>query len=244
MPTLLVVTMPNKDGDPKDTVKMSFAFDDASANPAIFTWCTDLFEHNFGTNALHGYIASCIDWPQATMDQYDLTGHLDGSPHGSPVASAGPGSFVPPGAPDMSGANQTAMVIGFQAAGYATAPTVTGSGEVPTPEQAQDYGAPATHIGNLKGKARQAGRIYFGPLAQSSIANDANNNPVVAGAILVDAAAAFTALKSGGANDHGLHWSVWSRRDAVLRHVTQGWMDHGVKTRRTREFVPNLRTAF
>lgn len=243
MPNLAILSIPNKNGVPKDEVKFSFAFDDSTPASQVEDWVIDLFEHNYGTFALRSYMASCLDWNSAVLREYDLTGHLDGTPHGSPVGTV-TGAFSPPPAPDVSHGNQLALVVGFQSADYGTTPTVTGTGPVPTPEQAQDYGAPATHTGQLKGKARHAGRIYLGPMSFDSIVADANNNPVWGGALLVDLEAALAAQKPGGANDHGVHWSVWSRRDATLRHVTQGWIDHGVKTRRTREFVPNLRTTF
>lgn len=243
MPTLTTLTVPNRNGIPRDEVKFSVAFDDAPALGSMSTWWSTLFDHNYGTAALVGYIGRCLDFTAATLALYDLTGHLDGSAHGSPVASA-EGFLAGPDSPQNSVGNQLAIVVGFQDNAYDATPTVTGSGEVPTPEQSQDYGAPATHAGQLKGKARHSGRIYLGPVAVTAISVDGNGNPVLGAPCLADVSAAFSAHMPGGADAGGLHWSCWSRRDAVLRHVGQGWVDHCLKNRRSREFVNNSRTTF
>ena len=243
MPSLTTLTVPNRNGVAKDAVKWSVAFDDAPALGSMQAWWTDLLDHNYGTAAVVGYIGQCLDFTAATLAIYDLTGHLDGSPHGSPVDSAS-GFLSGPDSPQNTDGNQLAIVVGFQDSAYDATPTVTGSGEVPTPEQAQDYGAPATHTGELKGKARHSGRLYIGPVAINAVATDGNHNPVLGAPCLADFSAAFGAHMPSGADSHGLHWSIWSRRDAVLRHVAQGWVDHCIKTRRSREFVNDSRTTF
>jgi len=115
----------------------------------------------------------------------------------------------------------------------------------PTPESAQDYGAPATHMASSRPKSRHLGKIEFGPLDASAIGVDGNANPQFTDTFVNDAVAVLANFMANvGSITGGAAWSVWSRRDAFVYGVTGGWVDRGVKTRRSKTFVPNLRTTF
>lgn len=247
MPALATVTIQNHNGVAKDAVKYSWAFDDDATSPTIqaniLSWTGDLLATTTGamTQPLVNYLSDCLDMGSTELAIYDLTGHLDGSPHGSPVYThANPISD----SPFVGISNQVAAVFTAVSAAYATTPSVGPTGAIPTPEWAQDMGAPATHPGATRPKSRQSSRIYFGPLSGEASSNDTHHNAFVSAGLSGDAAIMLGTLKPGGVNSLGLHWSNWSRRDAALTHVAAGWVDHRLATRRSREFVPNARTAF
>lgn len=236
-PALYVATIPDVDAAPKDAVTFSIVSSDISHDD---TGAIESFVRTAaGSHAMGEYLARCMDRTAdaCTLKTYALAGHLDGSPHGSPVAST---TFDLPAAVDAdNNPNQCAAVLAIHADGTGV-PESGGTGTVKTPESAIDYGAPATHTGVLKLKSRYRGRIFWGPLVISTKDYTAAHNPILASGFITDAAASLSALRTAMAG----RWCVWSRTDAAVRPVTFGWVDHGIKTRRRREYVPNVRTTW
>lgn len=246
-PALATVSLNNLDGIGKDGVTWGFAFDNDPTGGTtvadIGSWLDDFFTHDYGSGQVIHFGSTCLDWANVLVRVYDLAGHLDGSPHGSPVGtSIHDWSLFQPN--QRASGNQLSAVISYHVTAYAALPTEGPTATLPTPESAQDYGAPATFEGTTKPKARGSGRIYFGPIGGDSYAGDTNNNPVLTAAAITSFAAAPAAGMAGGTNAHGLTWAVWSRRLASLTGITGGWVDHCVKTRRLREFVNNQRTVY
>lgn len=245
MPTLARVVLPNKNGLAVDAVTNDFAFDvdatDSTKQLAIDTALTGFYDGNkaiSGQNTIT-YFATCIDVTKVLVQLYDLTGHLGGSPLGSPLVTTTPswtrlGTLGGP----ASGGNQLSACCVFHAA-Y-DVPEVGASASIPTSEAAQDEGAPATHTGITRPRARERGRVYLGPLAAGATSLvDSNGNPSLLAAAVDTFTAACTDLMATSTV-----WSVWSRRDSLLRPVTHGWIDKGIKTQRRRTYKPNTRSSF
>lgn len=125
---------------------------------------THFLNDTIGPNhPMGGYLSP--DLSRATnavrLDYTDVTAHLDGSPAGTPfrtdfltlVASVG-GFPLPP---------QLSAVLAYRR-DYGSDLEHGGIVTEKTPESAQDDGAPATHTGASRPRARDRGRMYFGPL--------------------------------------------------------------------------------
>lgn len=243
MPTvisLVTFELPNMNGVAKDAARMQVVTQasDFWAATDLEAMAEKLFDtvHTGATNAMGHYLASCLD-PATTIRAYDISAHLDGGPHGSPYVSAAITRTATGG--DSRG-NAQCAVINWHSLDYATTPNNGPVGAIPTPESAQDMGAPATHSGVTKLKARKANRMYFGPLDGSTIGVDGDGNPQFTDTFMTDAQKNF-----GGfflTDGFGVH--VWSRRDSGVHAIGGGWVDRGIKIRRTKGFSPGTRTTF
>jgi len=138
---------------------------------------------------------------------YDISNHLDGTPHGSPIYThsytAGPGGslyYLPEG---------VCAVITLQAP-YGT-DVEFGPGTPPT----------------TRPRARDRGRIYFGPVNQRAISAESGTNRSVIGATCAgDLTKWIKAINvhtvgSGGQYQLG----VWSRKNAAVKPLTEVWVD-------------------
>lgn len=114
---------------------------------------------------------------------------------------------------------------------------------IPSTDAAIDQGAPATHVGTPRPKARRRGRVFVGPLNNAALNEDTPTCPL---------SAAFTlALRSAGsrlitdlASDGVNGWGVWSRRDKAVRLVTGGWTDDAPDIQRRRGITPTTRALW
>ncbi len=237
--SLCTFTVPNNDGDPKDEVRFSFVIEGALLTAGgLQTLWTAVMDTAYPGASLHSSaaLASCLvlTGGAITGRAYDITAFLDGSPHGSPylveaVTGTGPGG-------DSRG-NQLCAVIGFQSAAYLSTPVDGPIAAIPSSESAIDQGAPATHMGTTKLQSRQSGRIYFGPLDGSVIGIDANANPELTGTWKTNFSENFhDAIVTPGV------FRVWSRRNAAVYPITQGWVDNSIGTRRVKAFKGAGRT--
>lgn len=240
--SLNTITFENENGSSKDQVKFSLVTQGATGLTAaqVATLWGVFFNQHVATHGLGEYLATCVSRtvPGAAA-AYDITAHLDGSSHGSPYVT---GSYTLPASLGDSRGNQLCAVLNHHSGAYATTPNNGPSGPIPTPEQAQDYGAPATHTGVTKPKQRQAGRMFLGPLSSTAIGVDGDANPQFTDTFMADAAAHLSFFNGNISADIGQDWKGWSRRDAAVWFVTGGWVDRGVKTRRVKGHNPNTRT--
>jgi len=103
---------------------------------------------------------------------------------------------------------------------------------IPTPEAAQDMGAPATHPGRAHPRARLRGRVYVGPLQRDQI--DPSTGQITLqcaeniggfGKALRDSAVLAAA---------GIAWAVHSRRNGSAVAVTNGYCDTAPDIQRRR----------
>lgn len=172
-----------------------------------------------------------------TVEAFDLTGHLDGSPHGShtyAATSALPDNTAHGPLPDMA-----SITVSYHPslAGVAEiGPTAT----LPSTESAQDQGAPATHTGITRPASRRRGRFYLGPLNDLALDwTGPGNRPVIHAHAIAD----LTDFV-GGLKVSGFGWAVWSRRDAAMHNVANGWIDNRFTSVRRREEDKPLRSVW
>jgi hypothetical protein len=100
-------------------------------------------------------------------------------------------------------------------------------------------------MGVTKLKSRMANRWYFGPIASDAVGINGDANPQFTDAFVADAAAQMNwAVDNLSGVTGDAVWEQWSRRNAEIFPVTHGWVDRGVKTRRKKAFVPNLKTTW
>ena len=169
------------------------------------------------------------------IDAYDITGHLDGSPHGSPV------NLLPMDLVAAGTAGQLPQQVAITLALHAAFGSVLEHGPTearPSDEGAIDEGAPATHPAVTRPKSTLRGRIYIGPVTGQAIGNDG----LLAAGFLQTLSQAATRLREA---DNG--WSVWSRSTAAVHPIVGGWIDRNptvVRRRRPKTTVtvawPNL----
>jgi hypothetical protein len=169
-----------------------------------------------GHNALAGFIAPCISRTAfaSKIKWYDLTGHLDGSAHGSPFATT---EFTLSDA--VSGAqglpSEVAVCMSFRAG----------------------YGSDPEFAGSTRPRARDRGRIFLGPLTKSVCEEVTNSRVRVSQSFretVIDRAEALIASTTGA-------WSVWSRAAGTLDPVVAAWVDDAFDTQRRRGEAPQGR---
>lgn len=218
------VVLHHKSGLPRDSVVNSFAF--ATVNPlddleagAIRDDLASFYNTiPSGHNAIAGTIGSQISRTiPVDVKLYDLTGHLDGTAHGSPrfvkTFTLGPRLA---GATDLP--SELCAALSFRA----------------------DYATDAEFAAGARPRARDRGRIYIGPLTQTTLTQDSTTGRVNFVSVFRE-----TLATQGAAlrDAPGRAWSVWSRRNAVLEPVTVVWADDAVDIQRRRGEAPTTRTT-
>lgn len=196
----------------------------------------------WGANNVHQHLSGYLSPDRltthgVTLEVYDITGHLDGSDHGSPFWGDVfdlPDNTAHGPLPDLA-----AACLSFHAdlTGIVESGAV---GPIPTPEAAQDMGAPATHEGQTRPRARKRGRVFFGPLNDLCLDwTGPGNRPVLHANFLDDATFAMHRLANAGVG-----WAVWSRRDGAMHNVQGGWVDNRFTAQRKREEDASLRVLW
>lgn len=157
--------MPDQDGLALDEVVNTFAFiDDGSAS--LTTWLADLLNGTSGAQAhpLSHYICASRSrtTDAVTVRYYDVSAHLDGSPHGGPfevdtitLGAAGSELALP---------EQICVTVSFY---------------------------DALTVGGIT-TGRHRGRIFFGPLTDLTAATDSFGRLIPAPAFLADLGIAFS----------------------------------------------------
>lgn len=225
---LAVVKLAKKSGIPADAVQNTFTFTTPST-PAIGTELDAISSavqafyntsHTFGgtTGNVAGLLAFNVS-PAAgasTISFYDITTHLDGSRHGSPLR-VDTWTLSAVGADSLP--DELACVLSVHS--DLTIYTEFGIGTRP--------------------RARHRGRLFIGPLAQSSLTADAVTfEEILAGATRNRIAGAAVALR----DDASTVWAIWSRKNADVNPVTGGWVDNAFDVQRRRGNKPSLRSTF
>ena len=164
------------------------------------------------------------------LDLYDVTAHLDGSPHGSPFSS----TLFTLGAPGGGGAGLPSEV--------AVCVTMAGIGRDVAAVEAPDGADPGVAID--RPKQRRTGRIYIGPLNTFTL-------EVVSGVVrpgpdfIATANSALRQLddsiRTATSGDGFL--AVWSRADAAMYEVVESWIDNAFDTQRRRGEGSTARTT-
>lgn len=243
--TLVRVTFQSTSGLPRDRFVNDWAF--IASGPLTQAICdeladdlfSDFYNFTFGGDKVSNYIGDVVDrgTSKALLAFYDVSGHLGGTPAGSPAFTNARTLGAPSEATCMP--EEVAYCLSFHADLTGTVERGPSSATIPTPDRAIDMGAPAVHTGFTKPRARRRGRIYLGPFTKASavesgghIFANLNLQTVVQGAAASLLASTTT------------EWSVWSRTDSVFRPVTGGFNDNAFDTVRKRGTVANGRVLF
>lgn len=239
MSLLARVTFPSLTGVPKDDVTNTFVFaTDADGDTqmnvitaALNAFYNDSYEAGIDSIAsrLHPRLSRAAGASEIAF--YSLTGHLDGSPMGSPVGirvfqldAAQAGNNPLP--------EEVALCMSFRG-DFAAAVE-----EAPDPE-----GPPGAII---RPRARHRGRIFLGPLNDFARQYDPATFKVSPNTSFVQQIGkAGDALKDTiDASPDVTAWAVWSRAAENLSPVVQVSVDNALDTMRKRGSAPSLRTVF
>jgi hypothetical protein len=196
----------------------SLDFSDSTSNPLIVL---NNFWSSLGpgqTHQLSNYMSSeAVRSYGNTVEWYDITAHLDGSPAGSPVRIDTPGwSGIIMGSTDLHPA-----LCGVAA--YRRA-----------------YGTAQEVVGHTRPRARDRGRIHIGPLRDVAMASGTGQ---AAPAFQLDLLGAMSGL--AGTHNFGLHnqfnWVQWSRMNASVGNISQIATQYGLGVDRRRVDESNSR---
>jgi len=231
-PLLAVVQLTNKSGLPEDRVDTDFAFLAADATSGttdgIASSLINFYnEAGAAANNLMHYIGPSISrTAESKVNFYDLSGHLDGTPHGSPIAVY---SWTPDGAASgVSFPTECAVALSFHG-------DLTGIVET-SPNPAYPPDLPKF----FRPAARRRGRVFIGPITSSCGAEDANGSQRPGGTFVAQLATWIAAFM-----DERADFAVWSRVDEALYLVNPdgGWsVDNAYDTIRKRGPAGSSRT--
>lgn len=237
MARLAVVTLRHNSGRIEDNVVNTFAFTggagmttaetDALANGVI-----NLYVSAMGTNTvpiggrLSGVLSRSTD--DSKVQIYDLDGHLDGSPHGSPIYED---LFtLPPASATTDLPEEVSIAVRLEAIGRADAPVEEqdGSDADLTPDRP---------------KQRHTGRIYFGPLTTECLEARTTGFPtrvdnVIAG-LFAEAVGALADITFQAALGTSARLGVWSRKDQRVTALERVYVDDAFDTQRRRGPSPS-----
>lgn len=236
MPTLVAAILKSRTGIAKDNVVNNFVFDDNvpvgsdpdSIRDAIVSFYNDSYEA--GIDSIASRLSSVLDRTAnvCVLKMYDITGNLDGSPHGSPVAER---SFTLDAA--QAGHNnlpaEVALACTFEA-------DLTDVLEV----------GPTVDGKKTKPRARRRGRVFLGPLNDFARSQDGADGRVTVNAsfLLQVGKAAQALINTAAASATMGNLVVWSRTDAAVYEVVKAKVDNELDTIRRRGHKATVRTAF
>lgn len=221
---LATVNLKSQSGLEKDTVVNTFAFASdltiAQEHAAITSRLQDFYNgQTGGGDKIASYISPGIARASKPVEvkYYDISAHLDGSPHGSPVVVDTFVLAALPGGTNTPMPEEVAMCLSFHSA-Y---------------DQVAEFGS------HTRPRARDRGRVFVGPLTVLAMGLDAGTGQSrPAGIIPVTIAQAATRLCDPTST---ALWSVWSRKNAALTSVVGGWVDNAWDTQRRRGYKPTSR---
>lgn len=212
---LTVVSIHKKSGIPADDCVNTFAWarataldsagaDDITAMLSAFYMVASAP----AASAVAHWFGDCVDTAQdMDVDFYDITGHLGGTPHGSPIFRRTIGFLVATGTTSLP--NELAVCLSFRS----------------------DYGTDVEFGVGERPRARDRGRIYFGPLAQNVVTQDATTKEAyVVSATQISLVEAAKDMAADPDNT----WCVWSRSRAALEAVVDVWCDDAFDVQRRR----------
>jgi len=225
-PCLCTVRLPHKSGLAEDITVMDFAFDLDDLDPATLEVVAADLDNFFNsddsrTHELAWYLSTVLSrvTNAASFEFYNLAGHLDGTPHGSPVHTV---SWTLAAAGGIAGTNLPAEVC------------IVGSFHT-------DLAGILERDGDTRPASRRRGRVYLGPLQTSALHVVASVDVIdVNPALIADLNQSMLELQAAQPD-----WSVWSRVDADLHNpLVGGWVDNAFDTQRRRGEAPSFRTTW
>lgn len=215
-----------------DNCSMDFTFEATGSDTGLdFTdsitpqsALTDFFNTAVGSEPVAYYLSSDLSRASnaCSISWTDVTAHLDGSPAGTPfrtdfftLGASGGGFPMPP---------QFAAVVAYRR-DYGSDLEHGASASLPSSESAIDQGAPATHTGVTRPRARDRGRIYVGPL--TSLVQGSTGGGTWAATFATNLVDSFNSLAN--TQNPTLHNQFnlvqWSRRGASINSVRWYYLD-------------------
>lgn len=236
---LVVVELPMRSGLPKDKVTNTYAIGQqvpgsAARDDEVITAITRLYTvatASSGGQALSGWLGPQLSRVAnaCSVKVYDITGHLDGSPHGSPRAVSTFTLGASLGNDPMP--EEVALCCTLEAHDR-------GAQRVEVPDGADPDAKPD------RPRQRYTGRVYFGPWQASESVVDANVMARPNATIQVTLREAMKRLADEidtTTNDE--NWlGVWSRADRAIREVEFVRTDDAWDTQRRRGNSPTAIT--
>lgn len=182
-----------------------------------------------GTGTVADYLSVTLDrtTDAATLKAYDITGKLDGSPHGSPI-------YEEPMTLDNA-------IDGFSMPSQVAAcVTLRARDALSFPVEAPDSADEGTAID--RPRARRTGRLYLGPLQQDAVARPGGGYVTLSPTFRTIALNACEGLQDS-ANAHGWAWCVWSRANEAMSVITRAEIDDSPDVIRRRKISATARDA-
>lgn len=240
MPDLLaVVNLERTTGAAEDRVSNGFAFSmpsgvGATEYAAIAQAVSDFYNVAAPTasSALAAWMSEELSRVASvgTTKIYDITGHLDGSPHGPPIHSV---TFT------LGGAGVGTPMPGECAVACTLRGTAWQEQSIEIPDES-DPG-----IARDRPRARHTGKLYLGPWQTTAIQEVASPTLSRVNPTLVDDVlkAAHELADDARAIAAGGRWCIWSRADQFLYTVTHVQVDTEWDTQRRRGVRSTVRTT-
>jgi hypothetical protein len=159
-----------------------------------------------GASAPYTYLSSDISRTALVhlVDVFDVTNHITGGAAGSPVLMS---SFTIPSAGAV-----TNLPDGCCGAITLQAP----------------YGTDVEFAPGTRPRARDRGRIYYGPLNNSAVVNEAvTNRPILTTGFRTDMTHWIKAINVHTSAPHTVVWNlgVWSRKNGAMKSLQETWID-------------------
>lgn len=170
---------------------------------------TDLaaFYAALGSSFWSSELSASVPW---VVEFYDISAHLNGSPHGPPFHISSMANPIPTTGDGCPG--QIAMVCDFHG----------------------DLSGVAEFGAGTRPRARLRGRVHLGPIQKASVVPETTTNiPKFSSTITAAATAALHTL--AGSSSFGSGWGVWSRKNAAIVPIVGGWVDATPHRARKRE---------
>lgn len=232
---LAVATLPHLDGYARDDVKISSAWLSDNDSPSAVAARVAAFftATQTTTKSVGGYIGGTRTRTASGcyVQVFDITGKLDGTPHGSAVLTA---PFTLPADTGSYGLpSEVAACVSLRANTYTSALETGAESAIPTPARAQAMGAPATHLGRIRPRARLRGRMFIGPLNDLTMnSSDSDKRPKLNDTFRSTLGLAAQALAAQTDPHAQLH--VWSRRNEDMHFVSTVLVDDAFDIQRRR----------
>lgn len=207
---------------------------------SVEAWVKGFFESlaSGQTNPMSYYMSGDLSRAAnaVEMEAYDVTNALDGSPAGSPITTY---SWTLGAAQTVAGLPSACCAAVGLRTDYGSDIEHGAISSLPSDDSAQDQGAPSTHQGRTRPRARDRGRFYFGPLTEACSASIHENGAGVNAlettftADLKLAIASMMAVQNSGNNDQ-FNMVIWSRRAGTVKRATWYYVDEGFALQRRR----------
>lgn len=235
---LVTTTLPAENGKTEDAVVNSFAIRMTGATPAeaaaVAIPAVEAFWESIPPtqgSPLGAFIGATQERSaeMCIARAYDITTHLDGSPHGSPVAED---AFSLPAALNAeTGVAQVAGVITLRARAFSDVQV-----EIP--------GGPGDPAPTVRPRARRTGRLYIGPLTTPALVFGAGVPARLSAGFRANAVHSAEMLQDT-LEALGAVWCVWSRAGGTLHAVIRAECDDSpdvIRSRKVDQSARDVRT--